>query len=181
MAKVAGLISWPNSRSGATLGGSSQPPVRPLALGLQQPQVALDEQPARAAAGVVDRHARLGVQHPGHEHGHLSGRVELPGALALPLGELPQQVLVGSAQDVGLHVVEAEAVLGVVEDLHQGAEPLVVHDPLPGGRGVEVGDVDDALEPGVLPGDGPHGVGESTRPSRWSPWPGSATAAFSGR
>ena len=43
-------------------GREPQPPVRPLPLGLQQPQVALDEQSRRAAAGVVDGHAGLGVE-----------------------------------------------------------------------------------------------------------------------
>ena len=40
------------------------------------------------------------------------------------------------------------------------SEAVVVEHPLAGGRGVEVGDVDDALEARVDPGDGADGVGE---------------------
>ena len=95
-----------------------------------------------------------------HEHRHLARRVELAGALPLALGELPQQVLVGPAEDVGLHVVEAETIVGVVQDLNQSRESPVVDDPLPGSRGVEVGHVDHAREPRVLAGDGPDRVGQ---------------------
>ena len=120
--------------------------------------MALDQQSRRSAARVINGHARLGVEDNRHEHGHLAGCVELARALALALGELPQQVLVGPADDVGLHVVEAESIIGVVQDLHQRSEPPVIDDPLPGRRDVEVGDVDHAREPGVLPGDRPDRV-----------------------
>ena len=80
-----------------------------LSMGLQQAEVTLDEQPARSAARVVDGHARLGLQDAGHEHGHLARGVELARALALALGELAQQVLVGAAQDVGFHITQAQA------------------------------------------------------------------------
>ena len=60
MAKVVGLISWPKSRK---RGDRRRQPRRPFclhAVRLQQPQVALDQQARRAAAGVVDGHARAG-------------------------------------------------------------------------------------------------------------------------
>ena len=97
-----------------------------------------------------------------HEDADLARRVELAGALALAFGELAQQVLVGPAEDVRLHVLQAQPVL--VEDLDQRGKLLVVEHPLPGGGGVEVGDVDDARQARVLPGHGPHGVGEALRP-----------------
>ena len=122
--------------------------------------MALDEQARRTAARVIDGHAGLGVEDDRHEHGHLARRVELARALALAFGKLPQQVLVGPAEDVRLHVVEAETIIGVVQDLDQSGESPVIDDPLPGGGGVEVGDVDHAREPRVLPGDGPDGVGQ---------------------
>jgi len=66
----------------------AQPPVCLLSLRFQEPEVALDQQSRRTAAGVIDGHARLGVEDDRHEHGHLTGCVELARALALALGEL---------------------------------------------------------------------------------------------
>ena len=118
----------------------------------------LIEQAARPAGRVVDSHARLGIEEAGHEAGHLGRGEVLPGGLALAFRELPEQILVGPAQDVRLDVFEAEAVAG--EDLDQGGEALVVHDALSGGGGVEVDHVDDALEGRVLSGGGSDGVGQ---------------------
>ena len=134
------------------------PIVPGLPVGLQQPQVALDEQAARAAGGVVDGHARLRVQQVCHQHADLARRVELAGALSLTLGELAQQVLVGPAQDIRLDILQAQAVL--VEHLDQLVQVVIADDALAGGGGVEVGHVDHACQLGVLAGDGPHGVGE---------------------
>ncbi len=69
----------------------------------------LIEQTAGAAAGVVDFHARLGCEHAGHDGADLGRGVELAGALAAALGELADEVFVALADDVGLDVVEPEA------------------------------------------------------------------------
>src|SRR5262249_32756092 len=51
-------------------------------------------------------------------------------------------------------------IIRVAQHPDEGGEPAVVHDPLPGGGGVEVGDVDDAGEGRVLLGHGADGVGQ---------------------
>ena len=114
MANVAGLISWPYSRSGATLDGNRSRPFSFLPFVSRSRRWHLMSRPAGAAAGVVDGHPRPGVEDAGHDDGDLARRVELAGALALALGELPQQVFVGAAKDVRLDIVEAEAVVGVL-------------------------------------------------------------------
>ncbi len=48
----------------------------------------------------------------------------------------------------------------LAEDLDEGGEAGVVDQALAGGGGVEVDDIDDALEGWVLAGDGAGGVGE---------------------
>jgi hypothetical protein len=139
-------------------GRQSAATITGLAVGFQQPKVALDQQPGRAAAGVVDLLAGLRLQDAGHQDGHLARGVDLAGALALALGELPQQVLVGAAEDVRLDVVQAEPMLA--EHLDQGGQAGVVDHPLAGGGGVEVDHVDHALEARVLAGHGPGRVAE---------------------
>ena len=158
IAKVEGLISWPNSFSGATFGGSFFDPLPFTPNLLDQPQVGLDEQPRRAAVGVIDALAGLGIEDNRHEQRHLRRRQELAGAAALAFGKLAQEIFVGLAEDVLLHVLQPEPVL--VEDLDERGEAVVVEHPLAGGRGVEVGDVYDALEARVDAGDGADGVGE---------------------
>ena len=92
--------------------------------------------------------------------GDLTRRVELAGALPLPFGELPQQVLVGPAQDVRLDVVEAEPVVRVAQHLDEGGEPAVVHDRCPAVVALKSVTSMTPGEPRVLAGHGPHGVGE---------------------
>ena len=135
--------------------------LRPVAFHaelLDQPQVGFDEQPRRAAVGVIDALAGLGIEDNRHEQRHLRRRQELAGAAALAFGKLAQEVFVGLAQDVLLHVLQSETVL--VEDLDERGKAVVIEHPLAGGGGVEVGDVYDALEARVDAGDGTDGVGE---------------------
>lgn len=92
---------------GGDAGGKRRTAVVADAVGLQEAQVALDEQAPGAAAGVTDGHPGLRVQDAGHDHGHLPGSVELPGALALAFRKFPQQILIRPAQDVGFDVIQA--------------------------------------------------------------------------
>ncbi len=85
-----------------------------------QHQLALDEQSRRAAAGIVDSHARLGVHDARHDQADFRGRVEFAGAGDAALGELADEVLVAAADDVGLDVLETQALLA--DPLDQIAE-----------------------------------------------------------
>ena len=69
-----------------------------------------------------------------------------PGALARALGELAQQVLVGAAEEVGLHVGEAEPVARVGEGLDHAAQLGRVDVTLAVALGGEVDHVDDARQ-----------------------------------
>jgi hypothetical protein len=140
------------------LGRQAHGAVLPHAVLFDQAQVRLDQEASRAAARIVDRLPGRGVEDARHERGHLRRREELARRGTRALRELAQQVLVGAAEEVWLHVVEAEAVL--IEDADQRRQPVVVEDALAGGGGVEVGDVDDARQPRVFPGDGANGVGQ---------------------
>lgn len=116
--------------------------------------LAFHEQAAGAAGGVVDFHAGLGLEHAGHDGADLGRGVELAGALATALGELTDEVFVALADDVGLDVVEPEA-LGA-DGLDEVGEAVVVEVTLAVGGGVEIDTVDDALQQRVFQGDGPH-------------------------
>ena len=141
MAQVVATYSWPCIFSGAYLRLAAQ-----LHL-LVQHVLAGDEQAGRAAARVVDAHARLGVHDPGHDPGDFRRREELAGGLAAALGELADEVLVAAADDVGLDVLEAQALLA--DPLDEVGEAVVVDVALAVGRGVEVHPVDDAFERGL--------------------------------
>ena len=125
---------------------------------LLEDETRLDEQTRRAAGWIVRLTGGPRVDELGHQPRHFLGRVELARALALALGELPQQVFVGAAEDVRLGVLEPEAV--AVDDLDQGGESVVIQGALAGLSLVEVADVDDAVELGVELGDLPHGGGD---------------------
>ena len=100
-----------------------------------------------------------GCEHAGHDGADLGRGVELAGALAAALGELADEVFVALADDVGLDVVEPEA-LGA-DGLDEVGEAVVVEVALAVGGGVEVDAVDDALQERVFPGDGPHVGGDA--------------------
>jgi len=69
-------------------------------------QLQLDQQPGGAAGVVVAILPRLGAHDMRHEEADLRRREELPGALPRALGELAQQIFVGTAQKIWLHVGE---------------------------------------------------------------------------
>src|SRR5262249_21977322 len=83
--------------------------------------------------------------------GDFRRREELAGRLTAALGELADEVLVAAADNVGLDVLEAQALLA--DPLDEVTEAVVVDVALAVGRGVEVHPVDDAFERGVGPSD----------------------------
>jgi len=87
----------------------------------------------------------------------LSGAGSSPPAAAL--GELADQVLVALADDVGLDVVEPEA-LGA-DGFDQVREAVVVEVALAVGGGIEIDAVDDALQARILLRDGTHVAGDA--------------------
>lgn len=67
------------------------------------------QHPARAAGGVVDALAFLGIENLDHHPHHAARRVEFPGLLALgDVGEFPDQVFVGIAENIGAHRLVAQ-------------------------------------------------------------------------
>ncbi len=118
----------------------------------------LDEQTSRAAGRVVDGGVGLGVEQVCHQPADLFGRVELTRRLALPLGKLPQQVLVGSAEDVRLGVLQPQPV--AADDLNEGRKPVVIEGTLAALSLVVVLDVQNAEEFGVVLGNVTHRVGD---------------------
>ena len=116
--------------------------------------LALDEQAAGTAGGIVDLHTGLRLKHLRHNGADFRWGVELAGALAAAFCELADQVFVAFADDVGLDVLKSEA-FGA-DRFDKVRESVVVDIPLAVGGGVEVDPVDDPLQAGVLLGDGPH-------------------------
>ena len=102
-----------------------------------------DEEAAGTGGGVINLHAGLRLQHAGHDGADLGRGVELAGALAAALGKLADEVFVALADDVGLDVVEPEA-LGA-DGLDEVGEAVVVEVALAVGGGVEVHTINDAL------------------------------------
>ena len=115
-------------------------------IGFAGDQLELDEQPGGAAGVVVAVLAGLRAHQVRHQEAHLRGREELAGALAGAFGELAQQVLVGAAEEVGLHVGEAEPVPGIGKGLHHRGESGRVDITLAVALGSEVDQVYDARE-----------------------------------
>jgi hypothetical protein len=119
----------------------------------------LHEEAAGAAAGVVDGHAGFGLEDAGHDGADLGRGVELAGALAAALSELADEILVALADDVGLDVIQAEA-LGT-DGLDEVGEAVVVEVALAVGGGIEVDTVDDTLEKRIGLGDITHVGGDT--------------------
>ncbi len=117
-------------------------------------EIALDEEAAGAAGGVVNLHTRVGREDAGHDLADFSEGVELAGALSATFGELADEVFVALADDIGLNVLEPQS-LGA-DGLDQVGEAVVVEVAQAVGGSVEVNTVDDALQGLVFPGDGPH-------------------------
>ena len=118
----------------------------------------LYEEAPGAAAGIVDGHAGLRLEHTGHDGADLGRGVELAGALAAAFGELADEIFVALADDVGFDVIEPQA-LGA-DSLNEIRKAVVVEVPLAVGGGVEIHAVDDALEQWIFTRDGPHVGGD---------------------
>ena len=82
----------------------------------------LDQHAARADGGVVDAHARLGLDDLDHGAHHVGRGVELARLLARRVGEVLDQVFVGGAEQVGeLEVLVLEGdLLEVLDEVGQG-------------------------------------------------------------
>ena len=145
MAQVSAMYSWPKSLSGAGFSALAR---------IFHGDFELYEEAPGAAAGIVDGHAGLGLEHAGHDGADLGRGVELAGALASALGEFADEVFVALADDVGLDVLQAQS-LGA-DGFDEVGKAVVVEVALAVGGGVEVDAVDDALEERIFPGDGPH-------------------------
>ena len=89
------------------------------------------------------------------------GGEEFARALAGAFGEFAEQVLVGAAQEVGLHVGEAQAVAGIREGLDNGGEAGWVEVTHAVTLGCEIHEVNDTREGGVEADDGAYGVGQA--------------------
>ena len=96
----------------------------------------------------------------GHEEADLGGGEELARALTGTFGKFAEQVLVGAAQEVGLHVGQAEPVSGIGEGLHHVGELGRVEVALAVALGGEIDEIDDARKRGILPHNRPHSPGQ---------------------
>ena len=83
-----------------------------------------NEQSRRAASGIVDGRVGRRLDQLRYELCDLLGRVELASTLALPLGELAEQVLVGATKDIRFGVLQPEAMLA--QDLKQRGQSVIV-------------------------------------------------------
>ena len=106
-----------------------------------------------------------------HEEAHLGRREVLARALARAFREFPQQIFVGAAQKIRLHVGEAEAIARIGECLDDEPQLAGVHLPLAIALGGEVHHVDDAGEIRVLLDDGAHRLGQMLADIFWRPRP----------
>ena len=64
-----------------------------------------------------------------HQDGNLAGSIEFARTLAGTFGKFPQQVFVGSSQDVGVDIVRAQSVSA--QHIDELFELIVGEDPLP--------------------------------------------------
>src|SRR5215207_8750824 len=111
-------------------------PVLFLTMSFHQPKVALDEKTGTATCRIVDLHSRCRIEDTGHEDCDFSRGIKFTSTLALALSKLSQEVLVGSAKNIRLHVVKSQPV--ATQNLDQSRQTRLVHDGLSGSCGVEV-------------------------------------------
>ena len=123
-------------------------------------ELELDEQASRAAGVVVAILTGPRAHDMRHEEADLSGGEELARALAGTFGELTQQILVGAAEEIGLHVGEAEPIARVGKGLDDGGEFGRVDVALAIALGGEIDEIDDARQRGILPRYCPHRLGQ---------------------
>src|SRR6185312_831592 len=112
-------------------------------------QLQFDQQAEAAAGVVVSLLAGARAQDFGHQETDFARSEELARALALAFGELAQQVLVAAAEEIRLHVVQAEPVTRVAEGFDDALERLVRHLALAVAGFVEIHGVDDAGQVGI--------------------------------
>ena len=96
-------------------------------------------------------HTGLGIHDLRHDHADFPGRVEFPGGLARAFGEFADQVFVAAADDVRLHIVQTQPLLG--DFLDQAGKAVVGDVALAVGGGVEVHPVNNPLQQRVGFGD----------------------------
>ena len=114
-------------------------------------QLAFDKQSRRAAARVVNGHARLRVENPGHDHADFFWRVKFSGAGDAAFGELADQILIRAADDIRLDIVQAQALF--TDSLDQVTQAIVIQIAHAVRRSVEINPVDDPFEEGILISD----------------------------
>ena len=136
-------------------------------------ELKLHEQTRRAAGVVVAFLARPRAHDVRHQETDLGRREEFTGALARAFGKLPQQVFVGAAEEIRLHVGEAEPVARIGEGLDDGAQLGRVDVALAVALGGEVHHVDDAGERRVLLDDGANRLGQVLADVLWAVSPSS--------
>ena len=129
--------------------------------------------------------ARLWAHEVRHQETDLGGCEELARALSGTFRELAQQVLVRPAEEVRLHVGEAEPVARIGEGLDDNGQLGRVDVALAVALGREVDEVDDTGERRVVADDRAHGLGQMLAdvPRARAPPPGrrAATHAPHGR
>ena len=103
-----------------------------------------------------------------HQKADLGRGEKLSRALARSLGELAQQVFVSAAEEIGLHIGEAEPVARVGEGFDHGGEPGRVDVALAVARGRKIHEVDDARESGVVTRHRPRGPGQMLADVGWA-------------
>ena len=127
---------------------------------LARDELQLHQQARRAAGVVVALLARARAHDVRHQEADLGRGEELTRALARAFRELAQQVLVGAAEEVGLHVGQAQPIARIGEGLDDTAQLRRVDVALAVPLGGEVDDVDDAGKRRVVLDDGAHRLGQ---------------------
>ena len=123
---------------------------------LARDELQLHQQARRTAGVVVALLARPWAHDMRHQEADLGRREELARALARAFGEFAQEVLIGAAQEVRLHVGKPQAIAGIGEGLDDDAQLRRIDVALAIPLGGEVDDVDHAGKLRVLFHDRAH-------------------------
>ena len=80
------------------------------------------------------------------EPADLLRREKFTGALALALGEFPQEIFVGAAEKIGFNIVKTEPIPRIGELFYNSAQSLIAYFAFAAARFVEINNVDYAAQ-----------------------------------
>src|SRR5213079_1717526 len=120
--------------------------ARDFVVALLEREFAFDEQTGRAAGVIVNFFALTRARQISDEPADLLRREKFTSALALALGEFPQEIFVGAAEKIRLNIVKTESITRIGKLFHNSPQSLIAYFAFAAARFVEINNVDYAAQ-----------------------------------